>query len=498
VRQPRLAVQRAAAWQRFGGISEPIERSVGDRARVAEPIFVEHHRAHLASSFFVSPFEQAALLSVDGLGDFASGMWGAGRGNRIEVHGEVTFPHSLGFYYTAITQYLGFHVYGDEYKVMGLASYGQPEFLDLFRDIVRPHPKHGYRLGLEYFGHQRGGVDMTWAKGPPQISTLWSQKLARELGPARLPEEEIGERHRNVAASLQMRLEEVLFEMLRRLHEHTKLDDLCLAGGVAYNCAANGRILQETPFRRVYVPPAPGDSGLAVGAPLWVWHQQQGHPREFVMQRADWGPEYPETEMRVALDVKGVDYRKLDAEDDLCRETAKLIADGNVVGWFQGRMEFGPRALGNRSILADPRRADMKDILNRRIKYRESFRPFAPSILAERQGDYFEETNPSPFMSFAFPVKPNKRAVIPAVTHVDGTARLQTVTNGASPLYHRLISSFETLTGVPAVLNTSFNENEPIVNRPEEAVDCFLRTHMDALVMGPFVAQKTDVSGFCG
>ncbi|MHC4065199.1 MAG: carbamoyltransferase family protein, partial [Planctomycetota bacterium] len=344
VRQPRLAVQRAAAWQRFGDITTLIQRSVADGTRIAAPIFVEHHRAHLASSFFVSPFEQAALLSLDGLGDFASGMWGTGRGNRIDVHGEVTFPHSLGFFYTAITQYLGFHAYGDEYKVMGLASYGQPEFLDLFREVVRPHPKKGFRLGLEYFRHQRDGVDMTWAEGPPRISTLWSQRLARELGPARQPEEEIGERHQNIAASLQARLEEVLFDMLRRLHERTKLDNLCLAGGVAYNCAANGKIVQKTPFRSVYVPPAPGDSGLAVGAPLWVWHQQQGHPRQFVMDRADWGPEYSEAEMRAALERRGVAYQRARSPDELCREAAKLIADGNVVGWFQGRMEFGPRA----------------------------------------------------------------------------------------------------------------------------------------------------------
>ncbi len=493
VRLPRLMLARARAWRRFDGLPASIARSLSVEADLTDVKFVEHHRAHLASTFFVSPFEQAALLSVDGLGDFASAMWGVGRGNRIDVHGEVTFPHSLGFYYTAITQYLGFHAYGDEYKVMGLASYGEPEFLDLFRKIVRPDPKHGFRLGLEYYRHQKDGIDMTWAEGPPRISTLWSQRLAKELGPARRPEEEITERHQSIAASLQTRLEEVLFDMLCRLHERTKLDDLCLAGGVAYNCAANGKIFQETPFRRVYVPPAPGDSGLAVGAPLWVWHQQQGHPRRFVMDRADWGPEYSEPEMRAALEAQKIDYVKIESEDELCRQTAQLIADGNVVGWFQGRMEFGPRALGNRSILADPRRADMKDILNRRIKHREPFRPFAPSILAERQGEYIEQTNPSPFMSFAFPVRPEKRQLIPAVTHVDGTARLQTVAKEAAPLYHALIAAFDAITGVPVLLNTSFNENEPIVNTPAEAVDCFLRTHMDALVMGPLVAVKRPV-----
>jgi carbamoyltransferase len=491
-RLPRLTLARAKAWRRFDGLSASIARSLGADTRVAEPVFVEHHRAHLASSFFVSPFEQAALLSVDGLGDFASAMWGVGRGNHIEVHAEVTFPHSLGFYYTAVTQYLGFQSYGDEYKVMGLASYGQPEFLDLFRKIVRPDAKRGFLLGLEYFRHHKDGIDMTWAEGPPRISPLWSERLAGELGPARQPDEDITERHENIAASLQARLEEVLFDMLRRLHERTKLDDLCLAGGVAYNCAANGKIFRQTPFRRVYVPPAPGDSGLAVGAPLWVWHQEQRQPRQFVMDRADWGPAYSEAEMRAALDAQKIEYVKIESEDELCRKTAQLIADGHVVGWFQGRMEFGPRALGNRSILADPRRADMKDILNRRIKYREPFRPFAPSILAERQGEYFEETNPSPFMSFAFSVKPEKGGVIPAVTHVDGTARLQTVTREAAPLYHALISAFDGLTDVPVVLNTSFNENEPIVNTPAQAVDCFLRTHMDALVMGPFIAVKPE------
>lgn len=331
---------------------------------------------------------------------------------------------------------------------------------------------------------------MTWTEGPPKLGTLWSQALAKELGPPREPEADIEPRHRNIAASLQARLQEVLLEMLRRLHDQAKVDALCLAGGVAFNCAANGKILQETPFSRVYVPPAPGDAGLAIGAPLWHWHQELGRPREFVMDNADCGPEFSEAEMRAAFDRNNVECRRFDSSDELCRVTARLIAAGKIVGWFQGRMEFGPRALGSRSILADPRRPDMKDRLNRRIKNREPFRPFAPSILAEHQAEYFEDTNPSPFMSFAFPVRPEKRSRIPAVIHVDGTARLQTVTREASPLFHQLIRAFHAETGVPLLLNTSFNENEPIVCKPEEAVECYLRTQIDALVLGPLVAEK--------
>lgn len=496
LRLPRFALRRVKTWRQLDQLSDLIRQSLDLPATDEFACgFVEHHRAHLASSFLVSPFDQAAVVSLDGLGDFASAMWGLGRGNRIEVLGESTFPHSLGFYYTAITQYLGFSAYGDEYKVMGLAALGEPEYLDIFRDIVRSHPRTGFRLNLKYFRHQNEGVEMTWTEGPPTLGSLWSQALVNELGPPRDPRADIEPRHQNVAASLQARLEEVLLEMLRCLYNQAKLDALCLAGGVAFNCVANGKIFRETPFRHVYVPPAPGDAGLAIGAPLWHWHQELGRPREFVMDRADWGPAFSESEMRRAFDRNNVEYRRFDSEDELCRVTARLIAEGKIVGWFQGGMEFGPRALGSRSILADPRLPDMKDRLNRRIKYREPFRPFAPSILQEHQAEYFEETNPSPFMSFAFPVRREKRSRIPAVTHVDGTARLQTVTREANPLFYRLIRAFEAETGVPLLLNTSFNENEPIVCKPDEAIECYLRTQIDALVLGPLVAEKPDLAG---
>jgi carbamoyltransferase len=399
-------------------------------------------------------------------------------------------------FYTAVTQYIGFEKFGDEYKVMGLAAYGQPAYLDEFRRIVRSANGSGFRLGLEYFRHHRDGAEMSWreADKTPVLGRLFSDHLPARLGPARQPGAELEQRHRDLAATLQARLEEVYFEMLNSLARESGADAICLAGGVAFNCVANGRIFAETPFRRVYVQPAAGDAGLAVGAAFYVYHQILGRPRGFVMDHAYWGPGYSETENRRAIEASALmrgGYRvsKLEPEP-LARAAARHVADGKILGWYQGRSEWGPRALGNRSIVADPRRAEMKDILNRRIKHREIFRPFAPSILAEATGDYFEQSHPSPFMTMAYAVRPEKRAVIPAPTHVDGTGRLQTVTREANPLYWQLISEFGKLTGVPVVLNTSFNDNEPIVCRPQEAVDCFLRTKMDVLVVGPYLVEK--------
>jgi carbamoyltransferase len=460
---------------------------------------IEHHQAHLASSFFVSPFERAALLSADGLGDFASTMWGAGSGNRMEITGSIAFPHSLGLFYSAVTQYLGFLKFGDEYKVMGLAAYGQAEQFDAFRDIIRCNAKSGrpgFRLALKYFTHHRTGPEMTWAEAgkTPTMGKMFSEKMAKRLGPARRPEEPLEQRHRNLAASLQARLEEIYLGMLKKLAEQTGLKAVCLAGGVAFNCVANGKIFAATPFEQVYVHPAAGDAGLAVGAAYHVWHQILGKPRSFVMEHAYWGPSYGAAAIRSAMDASSLaqaGYRIAELpEDELLRRTAAIIADGQILGWFQGRAEWGPRALGNRSIVADPRRTEMKEILNRRIKHREIFRPFAPSILAEATGEWFEQSQPSPFMTLAYAVRPDKRDKIPAPTHVDGTGRLQTVTREANPRYWKLIKAFENLTSVPVVLNTSFNDNEPIVCRPEEALDCFLRTQMDALVLGDFLISK--------
>jgi carbamoyltransferase len=502
LRMPSFAGERAKVLVKFTGIREALAGAFDmDPAKLSAKFHrIEHHQAHLASAFFVSPFERAALLSADGLGDFASTMWGTGSDNRMEIDGAITFPHSLGLYYSAVTQYLGFLKYGDEYKVMGLAAYGQPEFLDGFRHIVRFNAKgngNGFRLGLDYFTHHRTGPEMTWADTgkTPTMGKMFSGAMAQHFGPAREPEESLEQRHRNLASSLQARLEEVYLGMLRKLAESTRLKAVCLAGGVAFNCVANGKIFENTPFEEVYVQPAAGDGGLSVGAAFYVWHQTLGKPRSFVMEHAYWGPGFSREEVGKAIDASGVaghGYSVAElAEEELARRAAAIIADGKILGWFQGRAEWGPRALGNRSIVADPRRPDMKEILNRRIKHREIFRPFAPSVLAEATGEWFEHSHPSPFMTLAYGVRPEKRAQIPAPTHVDGTGRLQTVSAKANPRYWRLIKAFEQATSVPVVLNTSFNDNEPIVCRPEEALDCFLRTQMDALALGDFFVTKT-------
>jgi carbamoyltransferase len=452
--------------------------------------FVEHHRAHLASAFFASPFEEAAVVSVDGFGDFSSVMWGVGAGNRIQIQGGVRFPHSLGLFYTAFTQLLGFEKYGDEYKMMGLAAYGVPRFQERVRDVVCTRDGH-VQLNLDYFLHHTKGVDMTWAGGEPKLGTVFSRKLIDMFGEQRQLHAEILPQHADLAASVQAVLEENYFALLRHVQRETGQKKVCLAGGVALNCAANGKLFEETPFEDVYIQPAAHDAGTSIGAALYVSHQVLGRPRSFVMRHVYYGPEYTDTEIRSELESAGAKYGKLD-EATLLDRTAQLIADGNIVGWFQGRMEFGPRALGNRSILADPRRKDMKDTLNSRIKFREPFRPFCPSILSQAAGDYFETSYPAPFMVTAYKIKPHQRERIPAVVHADGTGRLQTVEKDVNPLYWKLIDRFGEITGVPVLLNTSFNENEPVVNNPAQAIDCFLRTKMDALAIGSFILLKSE------
>jgi carbamoyltransferase len=497
LRMPSFARERAKVLVKFTGIPEALAASLDVAPEKLRAKFhrVEHHVAHLASTFYCSPFEEAALLSADGLGDFASSMWGAGFGRRMKFHGSVAFPHSLGLYYSAVTQYLGFLKFGDEYKVMGLGAYGEPEFLPEFRDIVHANGARFY-LGLEYFTHHRTGPEMSWAEADktPVLGKMYSEEMPRKLGPTRAPEEPIEQRHKNLACSLQARLEEVYLGMLERLQQETGMKSVCLAGGVAFNCVANGKIPASTGFENVYVHPAAGDAGLAVGAAQFVWHQVLGNPRAFAMEHAYWGPEFSREQIRAAIQASrmgenGCAVGEL-PEEDLLRRAAAIIADGKILGWFQGRAEWGPRALGNRSIVADPRRKEMKEILNRRIKHREIFRPFAPSILAERTGEWFEQAHPSPFMTMAYAVKREKREQIPAPTHVDGTGRLQTVTRTANPRYWKLIGEFERQAGVPVVLNTSFNDNEPIVCKPEEAIDCFERTQMDALVLGDFLITR--------
>jgi carbamoyltransferase len=502
LRMPSFARQRARVISKFTGIPAALAWAFDSDPKKIRATFhrIEHHLAHLASGYFVSPFEHAALLSADGLGDFASSMWGTGQGNRLEVAGAIAFPHSLGMYYSAVTQYLGFLKFGDEYKVMGLAAYGQPAHLAAFRDIVRfSHNggEFGFRLGLDYFTHHKTGPEMSWAESDktPTLGRIFSDCMPKKLGaPARAPEEALEQCHCDFAASLQARLEEVYLGMLKKLAEKSGAKAVCLAGGVAFNCVANGKIFDATSFERVYVQPAAGDAGLAVGAAYYVWHQLLGKPRSFLMDHAYWGPGYSAAKIRTAIEASPVSragYSLGELPDgELVRRAASIIAEGKILGWYQGRTEWGPRALGNRSIVADPRRPEMKEILNRRIKHREIFRPFAPSILAEKTGEWFRKSQPSPFMTLAYSVNPDKRDRIPAPTHIDGTGRLQTVTREANPRYHALISEFERQTGVPVVLNTSFNDNEPIVCSPEEAVDCFLRTQMDALVLGNYLITR--------
>jgi carbamoyltransferase len=460
--------------------------------------FVEHHPAHLASTFFASPFEEAAVCAIDGFGDFVSTSLAVGRGARLDVFEKIYFPHSLGLMYLAITQYLGFLKYGDEFKVMGLAPYGQPEYVDAVRRLIHLKPEGGFTLDLSYFRHWSDGVSMTWDDGEPTMGPVYTRKLEQLLGPARKPEEPLTPRHEAIAASLQVVFEEAAFHVLNALYEKTRLPRLCLAGGCGMNSVANGKIRERTPFREVYIQPAAGDNGTALGAALYVQHHVLGQPRQFVMEHGYWGPEFDDAAITRALgartsdlDRQGCRPRTIGSEDALCRWTAERIAEGKVVGWFQGRMEWGARALGNRSIVADPRRRDMREIINTKIKFREKFRPFAPSVLEEAVHDYFVGAVPDPFMIQVYPVRPDKRAVIPAVTHVDGSGRLQTVSRKANPRYWQLIKAFEDLTGVPVLLNTSFNENEPIVHKPEEALDCFLRTSMDVLVLGQTVLEKT-------
>ncbi len=457
---------------------------------------VEHHRAHLASAFFVGPFRDAALLSVDGFGDFVSSMWGAGNDRHIAVDGEIGFPHSLGIFYTAITQYLGFPHYGDEYKVMGLAPYGKPAMMEAMRDIVRVSGGR-FTLNLDYFTHHSAGLDMVWQGGSPVIGPVYSQHLIDRLGPMRAADDPIEQRHKDLAASMQAMYEEAFFAMANALYEKTKNPRLCLAGGCAYNSVANGLVFDRTKFRDLYIQAAAGDAGGAIGAAYWVWNQELGRERSFVMDHAYLGPEYSDDEIDAAVNARPADVRAADCtiervsdERELCRRTAASIGAGNVVGWFQGRLEWGPRALGNRSIVCDPRRADMKNILNLKIKRRESFRPFAPSILREAVGDWFETDYDVPFMLQVYQILEEKRATIPAVTHVNGSGRLQSVTREQNPRYYALIEAFGEATGVPIVLNTSFNENEPVVNTPAQALDCFLRTKMDLLVMGDLMIAR--------
>lgn len=446
---------------------------------------VEHHRAHLGSAFLVSAFDVALSVSVDGFGDFLSAMRGIGRGDKIEVLEWVEYPHSLGIFYTAFTQFLGFLKYGDEYKVMGLSAFGEPVYLAEMRKVVKLKDNGLFELDTSFFLHDKDGVEMVWENGEPILGRLFSNKLGELFGKPREKDEEITKHHQNIAATLQCMYEEAFFHMLNDIYEKTGIDKITLAGGCIQNSLANGKIFEKTPYKEIYIPPASYDAGTAIGAAFWVWNMILGNKRDFAMTSPYWGPEFSEGDIEGVLRKEGVKFEKLN-DNELFERTAKDIADGKIVGWFQGRTEWGPRALGNRSILVDPRKKEMKDILNERIKRREGFRPFAPSVLEHFVSEWFDESSPVPFMEKVYGIRLEKRKFIPAVVHVDGTGRLQTVSKDMNPRYYRLIEEFYKLTKVPVVLNTSFNENEPIVNTPSDALGCFLRTKMDVLVMGNY------------
>ena len=489
-------VNRTRNLRKVSKLDDPLSEALGVPAsRLPEVHFVEHHPSHLASAFFVSPFDDAAICAIDGFGDFLSTSMAIGRGNQLEVLAKVPYPHSLGVFYTAVTQYLGFPNYGDEFKVMGLAPYGAPEFVRELRQLVTLTKGGMFKLNRKFFRHWDEGVQMEWENGSPEIGPLFTAELERLLGPARQKGEALTSRHENIARSLQAVYEECAFHVLNGLWERTKNPRLCLAGGCAMNSVANGKIRENTPFTDVYIQPAAGDNGTALGAAYYVWNHKLRMPRGFGMEHGYWGTAYPSADItdRVRAAQNGeweFTTESFSQEDSVCRAAAQLIADGNVVGWYQGRMEWGARALGNRSILADARRADMRDLINSKIKFREKFRPFAPSILEDAMNDYFVDAAPDPFMQQVYPVREEKRSILPAITHADGSGRLQTVSERTNPRYYRLITEFAKLTGVPVLLNTSFNENEPIVDTPEQALDCFMRTRMDAIVVNNTIVRR--------
>ena len=491
---PRLLLSRLRNRIQVAGIADEL-RALPGRPFSGSIDYVEHHLAHLASAFYPSPFREAAVVSVDGFGDFASAAWGCGSGTTLSLDGRVLFPHSLGIFYQAMTQYLGFPHYGDEYKLMGLAAYGDSSCREEVKRLLSLRQDGSFALDLRYFRHQSEDIAYEWQGGEPVCGPLFSQGLVEALGPPRSSDAPISDRHRNLAWATQAAYEDAFFHLLNALQRRYGQTAIALAGGCAYNSVANGKIRDRTAFRHCYLQSAAGDAGGAIGAAYAVWHRNGA--RTAPMTHAFWGPSFTDNDIgvllndrRAAIEAGRCSVRRVDDEKELVDITARAVADGLVVGWFQGRMEWGPRALGNRSILGDPRRADMKDILNLKIKRRESFRPFAPSVLREAVADWFERDDDVPFMLQVFPIRPERRGQIPAVTHIDGTGRLQTVDRTSNARYYAVIESFNRITGVPMVLNTSFNENEPVVCRPEEALECFLRTKMDVLVMENYVVVR--------
>ena len=465
-----------------------VEADADVEAIKAKLQFIEHHRSHLASAFYPSPFDEAAVLSIDGSGDFTTTMLGRGKGTRIEVLESVDFPASVGLFYTAFTQFLGFPHYGDEYKVMGLAPYGEPKYVEQVAQVLPLKAGGLYTWKSEFFDFT-GGV-VSYPDHLPTVAPVFGKKFEELFGPARKPGDELTQYHMDLASSVQRHTEEIIFHVLRRLHDLTGLKRVCIAGGVAQNSVANGKITRNTPFEEVYIPSAGHDAGISMGSAQFHIHQELGRARTAPIFSAYTGSQFSDDAIAAELQAKGIAFTHHPDLADLCAVVSDALVDGAVVGWFSGRAEFGPRALGARSILVDPRRADAKELLNSKIKRRESFRPFAPSILVEHVADWFELDELVPFMEKVFPIREERRMEIPAVTHVDGSGRLQSVLPEVAPRYHALISAFHEKTGVPILLNTSFNENEPIVNAPEHALDCYLRTQMDVLVLGNCVVRR--------
>ncbi|MFA4989394.1 MAG: carbamoyltransferase [Candidatus Omnitrophota bacterium] len=441
-------------------------------------LFIKHHLSHAASSFLVSPFEEAAILTADGVGEWATTTYGLGKGNNIKIFREIYFPDSLGLLYTAVTTYLGFTAREGEGKVMGLASYGKPVYLDKFKQIVNVYPDGSFNLAQRCFGFNRG-------------SRMYNARFIKLFGRERQVGGEIEERHCDIAASLQKLTEDILIGITRRIHQELKVDQLCLAGGLFLNCVANNRILEETPFKEIFIQPAAGDSGGALGVAAYIYNSILDNRRNYVMRDAYLGPDFSTEDIRRNLFNREIKFKEL-GDAELCQYVAARIAEDKIVGWFQGRMEFGPRALGSRSILASPCNPKIKDLLNSKVKQRESFRPYAPAVLEERVRDFFQAKQFSPFMLLAAEVREDKRLVIPGVTHVDGSARVQVVAKETNPKFWLLIKEFENLTGVPVVINTSFNlRGQPIVCSPADALNAFDNSQLDCLVLENLVVERT-------
>jgi carbamoyltransferase len=450
------------------------EREIGYKGKV---LFIKHHLSHAASTFLVSPFQEAAILTADAVGEWATTTYGVGKANDIKIFKEIQFPDSLGLVYTAVTTYLGFEALEGEGKVMGLAGYGKPIYLDKFRKIVIVESDGSYRVDTRFFGFNKG-------------CRMYSKSFVKTFGEERKPEDKIEQRHCDIAASLQSFLEETLIIMARNLYRITKMDKLCLAGGLFLNCVANSKILEETPFKEVFIQPAAGDSGGALGVASYIYHTLFKNSRNYVMMDAYLGPDFSTEQIRRVLRGQDIHFKEL-TDSDLVKHIAEKISQDKIVGWLQGKMEFGPRALGSRSILANPCNPDMKELLNSKVKNREPFRPYAPTVLEEEATEFFEAKQFSPFMLLAAKVREDKKALIPAVTHIDGTARVQTVSKHTNPKFWNLIKEFENIKGVPLVLNTSFNlRGEPIVCSPKDALNAFLKSKMDVLVLENFVLEK--------